>query len=124
MEDGCNCAEAVLLAANDVYGLGLSDETAKVVGGFGGGMGCGNACGALCGAIAVMGVKKMGRRAHETPGFSPACGALVKDFEAALGSTMCADLRKIHANQTQRCLKTVLAACDVLESHLAEAAKE
>ena len=95
MEDGCNCAEAVLLAANDVYGLGLSDETAKVVGGFGGGMGCGNAC-----------------------------GALVKDFEAALGSTMCADLRKIHANQTQRCLKTVLAACDVLESHLAEAAKE
>ena len=37
MEDGCNCAEAVLLAANDVYGLGLSDETAKVVGGFGGG---------------------------------------------------------------------------------------
>ena len=124
MEDGCNCAEAVLLAANDVYGLGLSDETAKVVGGFGGGMGCGNACGALCGAIAVMGVKKMGRRAHETPGFSPACGALVKDFEAALGSTMCADLRKIHANQTQRCLKTVLAACDVLESHLAATEKE
>ena len=66
LEGDYNCAESVLLAANAEYGLGLPDDAVKLVGGFGAGMGCGNACGALCGAVAVLGVMKMGRRAHET----------------------------------------------------------
>ena len=124
LEDNCNCAEAVLMAANAEYGLGLSDDACKLVGGFGAGMGCGNTCGALCGLIAAYGALKMGRRAHESYGFNKVCGDLVRDFEAALGGTLCAELKKIHANQTQRCLKTVLAACDVLESRLAAAEQE
>lgn len=124
MEDNCNCAEAVLLAANKEYGLGLPDECAKLVGGFGGGMGCGNACGALCGAISALGAVKMGRRAHDDPAFRQECAKLVKAFEEALGHTQCGELKKLHATQAQRCLKTVQAACDVLENHLAAAAKE
>lgn len=124
MEDNCNCAEAVLLAANQEYGLGLPEDSVKLVGGFGGGMGCGNACGALCGAIAALGAKKMGRRAHDNPGFRQDCARLVKEFEEALGHSQCAELKKLHATQAQRCLKTVQVACDVLESHLAAAAKE
>lgn len=120
MEDGCNCAEAVLLAANREYDLGLSEDCVKLVGGFGGGMGCGNACGALCGAIAALGAKKMGRRAQETPALRQECARMVKEFEAALGHSQCAELKKLHATQAQRCLKTVQAACDVLESHLAD----
>jgi len=120
MEDGCNCAEAVLLAANKEYGLGLAEDCVKLVGGFGGGMGCGNACGALCGAIAALGAKKMGRRAHETPALRQECAQLVKEFEEALGHSQCNELKKLHATQAQRCLKTVQAACDVLESHLAD----
>mgnify|MGYP000709057425 CR=1 FL=1 len=42
MEDNCNCAEAVLMAANAEYGLGLSDDACKLVGGFGAGMGLPN----------------------------------------------------------------------------------
>ena len=84
MEDNCNCAEAVLLAANQEYG----------------------------------------RRAHDDPGFRQDCGRLVKEFEEALGHSQCAELKKLHATQAQRCLKTVQVACDVLESHLAAAAKE
>ena len=124
MEDNCNCAEAVLLAANAEYGLGLTEESCKLVGGFGGGMGCGNACGALCGAISALGAKKMGRRAHDNPAFRQECAKLVKEFEEALGHTQCSELKKLHATQAQRCLKTVLAACDVLESHLAAAEQE
>ena len=120
MEDGCNCAEAVLLAANEVYHLGLAEDCAKLVGGFGGGMGCGNACGALCGAIAALGAKKMGRRAHETPALRQECAQLVKEFEEALGHTQCSERKKLHATQAQRCLKTVQVACDVLESHMAD----
>ena len=124
LEDGCNCAEAVLLAANAEYNLGLTDDVCKLMGGFGGGMGCGNACGALCGAISALGAVKMGRRAHDNPGFRQECAKLVKSFEEALGHTQCAELKKLHATQAQRCLKTVQLACDVLESHLAAADKE
>ena len=56
-EDRCNCAEAVLLAANAEYDLGLTDDQCKLVGGFGGGVGCGITCGALLGAVAALGAK-------------------------------------------------------------------
>lgn len=124
LEDNCNCAEAVLLAANVEYNLGLGDDACKLVGGFGGGVGCGITCGALLGAVAALGAIKMGRRAGETYGFNKECGDLARAFRAKLGDTNCSELRKLHAHQTQRCLKTVLAACDVLESHLAEAEQE
>ena len=124
MEDNCNCAEAVLLAANAEYGLGLTDEACKLVGGFGGGVGCGSTCGALLGAVAALGVMKMGRRAGETYGFNKGCGDLARAFAAKMGDVNCSELRKIHANQSQRCLQTVLAACDVLESHLAATEKK
>ena len=38
LDDNCNCAEAVLLAANAEYGLGLPDDAVKLVGGFGAGI--------------------------------------------------------------------------------------
>lgn len=118
-----NCAEAVLMAVNQAYHLGLSAESAKLVGGFGGGMGCASTCGALCGAIAAMGAVKLKGKAHEQPAFRAECAELVKEFEARLGSSCCAELRLKYATQQQRCLKTVLAACAVLESHLEEAAR-
>jgi len=124
LEDKCNCAEAVLMAANVEYNLGLSDNTCKLVGGFGGGVGCGITCGALLGAVAALGQAKMGRRAQESYGFNKECGDLARAFAEQLGDTNCAVLRKLHANQSQRCLKTVLVACDVLESHLAAVEKE
>ena len=33
---GCNCAEGALLSISDEYVLGLTDEDAKLMGGFGG----------------------------------------------------------------------------------------
>ncbi len=124
LEDGCNCAEAVLLAANVEYNLGLTDDVCKLMGGFGGGVSCGSTCGALLGAVSAYGMMKMGRRAHETVGFNKACGDLARDFMERMGEMNCSVLRKIHANESQRCLKSVLVACDVLESHLAAADKE
>ena len=35
-----NCAETILRAANDQYGLGLREQDFKLVSAFGGGMGC------------------------------------------------------------------------------------
>lgn len=123
LKENFNCAETVLMAVNETCGLGMTEEAAKLVGGFGGGMGCGRTCGALCGAIAALGAVKMGRRAHESPGFNKECGDLVKEFEEKMGSSSCAELRSRYATLEKRCLKTVLAVCDLLENHLEETAK-
>lgn len=120
LHDGCNCAEALLLAANAEYGLGLPDEAAKLMGGYGGGVSCGSTCGALLGAVAAFGALRMGRRAHETPGFNGQCARLTEEFRQRMGDVSCAQLRQMHATEKQRCLKTVLAACDALESLLTE----
>ena len=53
--EGKNCAEGILLAANDAYALNLTDTDIQLFSGFGGGMGCGSTCGSLTGAIAVLG---------------------------------------------------------------------
>ncbi len=53
-ELGKNCAEGLLLAANDVYHLNLTQDEILLFAGFGGGMGCGSTCGSLSGAIGVL----------------------------------------------------------------------
>ena len=48
---GRSCSESILMAANDVYHLNLTDSEIQLFEGFRGGMGCGAACGCLTGAI-------------------------------------------------------------------------
>lgn len=66
LEEDNNCAETILRAANEEYGLNLSDGDAKLIAAFGGGMGCGGTCGALAGALAVLGRVAVEGRAHAT----------------------------------------------------------
>ena len=47
LDGNYNCAEVVLLWADERYGLGIPAEDVRLVSGFGGGMGCGENCGAL-----------------------------------------------------------------------------
>ena len=46
LEKDYNCAETVLLWANERYGLRVAPEDVALVSGFGGGLGCGETCGA------------------------------------------------------------------------------
>lgn len=57
MQDGYNCAQAVILAFADA--LGMDAETAvRVSAGFGGGLGrSGNVCGAVSGAVMALSLK-------------------------------------------------------------------
>lgn len=114
-----NCAESVLWAAGQEYGLGLPEEGQRLLGGFGGGLACGSACGALCGAMAVLGRLRMGESAHGTPGFREECARLSALFRERLGGLDCRELTPKHKREDgTRCLETVLLACDVLEEHL------
>ena len=115
-----NCAESVLLAANEVYGFGLDAENCvKLVSAFGGGLGCGRLCGAAAGAMAALGFAAVDGRAHATEGFKDLCADTTAKLEAALGSTECAQVKPAFFNPDVRCLNAVKAACRVLEVQMA-----
>ena len=118
-----NCAEATLRAANDEFGLNLSEDALKVVGGFGGGLGCESTCGALCSAMEVISRCAIKGRAHATEGFKELCANYVKRFEERLGGSCCSDVKKCYYAGDTRCLKAVEAAADVLEEYYNEKLK-
>lgn len=113
---GYNCAETIIRAANDEYGLGLTEDAMKLCGGFGGGMGCGKACGALCGGISAISAKLIETNAHETPELRAKCTALVAAFNRILGDTECKNLMRKYKSPESGCLQTVLLGCEALES--------
>lgn len=114
-----NCAESVMLAANEAYGFGLDAETSlKLVSAFGGGMGCGKLCGAVAGSMAALGFAAVTGRAHATEGFKDLCAETAAKLEAALGSTECAQVKPAFFCEETRCLGAVKAACAVLEKRL------
>lgn len=119
LEQGHNCAEAMLLAANEAYSLGLGAQDVALLSGFGGGMGCGSTCGALAGAVAVLSLLYPTTKNHKEDGRKESCAALVDAFEKKLGSTLCTELAAKNKTEEQRCFATVQLAAEVLDAQLA-----
>ena len=116
-----NCAESVLLAANEVYELGLDkDNCHRLVSAFGGGMGCGLLCGAIAGAMAALGQAAVTERAHVTDGFKDLCAETAAKMEEALGSVNCSVIKPELFVEGRRCAETVRRAADVLEKQMAQ----
>jgi C_GCAxxG_C_C family probable redox protein len=114
-----NCAESVLLAANDVYELGLGkDGCPRLVSAFGGGMGCGLLCGAIAGAMAALGEQAVTQRAHVTEGFKELCADTAAKMEQALGGVNCSVIKPALFVEGRRCAETVRRAADVLEKQM------
>lgn len=114
-----NCAESLLLAANDAYELGLTEREIQMMKAFGGGMGAGGACGALTGAVAALSLLYSTTKGAVENGLRTDAGQLVTEFEAALTHVDCRVLKPIYFDAQNRCLETVLRGADVLEKHIA-----
>ena len=108
---GKSCAEGILLAANDTYGLGLTEGEVQLFAGFRTGMGCGSTCGALSGAIGVLS-RMYGNRED----FKSMCGQFVAAFEAkmACGTLDCAPIEAKYKTPESRCTAAVELAADAL----------
>ncbi len=117
LDGNYNCAEAVLLWANERYGLGIAPEDIRLVSGFGGGLGCGENCGALLGAMAALSKALVQDKAHVTPGFREACGTLTERFRADLGSIECTELKERYRRPDVRCLYVVERAAAILDEY-------
>ena len=118
LDGNYNCAEAVLLWANERYGLHVAPEDVCLVSGFGGGLGCGENCGALLGAMAALSKVLVTDRAHTTPGFREACAGLVDRFRADLGSIECTELKEKYRRPDVRCLCVVERAAAILDEYM------
>ncbi|MDO4564306.1 MAG: C-GCAxxG-C-C family (seleno)protein [Clostridia bacterium] len=120
LEQDYNCAEAIAHAANEVYGLGLSKDSLKLMSGFGGGMCCGKTCGAVCAALAVISRCAVSERAHATCGFKELCADFILKCEKGFESLDCAIIKDRNATEAERCYKTVECVIDLLEAYRAE----
>lgn len=112
---GKNCAVSILLAANETYGLGLEEQDAALVAGFGGGIGCGKLCGCLAGSVAVLG-KLWGKRED----FRQLCAGLEAEFEEKMGcaSCNCADIAPKYKTAQAKCLAGVEMGAQILEAYI------
>lgn len=115
-----NCAESILRAGNDYYNLGLHDNDMKLVGCFGAGIQCGNTCGAILSAAAILSMKYIETKAHESNDIKVVGTSLMDKFIMKYGSSLCKDVKPQSFNPERRCLLTVEAACDILEEVIAE----
>lgn len=115
-----NCAETMIRAANEYYGLGLHDRDMIMVGGYGAGMQCGNTCGAVLSCIAVLSMKYIERNAHDCKDIRPITQLLMRKFNEKYGSTLCKDIKPQSFTSEYRCRKTIETACDILEETIAQ----
>ena len=114
-----NCAESTLLAANDHYSLGLPEDAARLMGGFGGGIASGLTCGALCGAAAVLGKLQLRGPAHKQPDFRSLCAEYVTAFRGAMGGTQCSELRPCYYVNGKGCVRAIEKNAELLEAFIA-----
>lgn len=120
LDGNYNCAETILRAANDYYGLELHDRDMIMVGAYGAGIQTGSTCGAVLGAVAVLSMKYIEAKAHESEDIKPVVQKLMGKFNEKFGSTLCKDIKAQVFTQEIRCRKTIEIACDILEETISE----
>lgn len=114
LEEDCNCAEAIILAANP----DCDAQLAHAMGAFGGGMGCGKACGALCSSIATLGLLTISGTAHENPETRELAAAYTREFEKIFGAIDCASIKAKYFKKGVRCAELVGNAAELLEQYI------
>ena len=83
-------------------------------------MQCGSTCGAVLSAVAVLSMKYIAERAHDSKEIKPVTQSLMQSFTEQYGSTLCKDIKPQSFNPEYRCKKTIESACDILEKVIEE----
>jgi C_GCAxxG_C_C family probable redox protein len=115
-----NCAETILYAANETYGLNLDKKALKTMAAFGGGMAIEETCGALTGALAVLGILFVKDKAHESDRIKELAQDFFEKFRSKLSSDNCKKLKELYRNDEERCSHIVFAAAEILNEMIEE----
>ena len=119
-EQNYNCAETILRAANEYYDLGLHDKDMILVGAYGAGIQSGNTCGAVLSVAAVLSLKYVEAKAHESEDIRPVVQKMMRKFNEKYGSILCKDIKPQSFKPEYRCQMTIETSCDILEETIAE----
>lgn len=110
-----NCAETLLLAANQKYNLGLDRKTIKAITPFGGGINCERTCGALSGSIAAIGVMFTEDKPTLNTEMKEITKKFLEIFEEEFGSIECSYIKKHHRSETEGCAPVEIRTGEFLE---------
>ena len=127
-DSGFNCAQSVVGAFCEDYGIGAR-EALRLAGGFGGGLRCGEVCGAVSGAVMVIGLKH-GQSVTGDAAAKAECSRLTSEFTERFrgknGTLLCRELlgydvrdsgarEKFPGRQKEVCPKAISDAVALLE---------
>lgn len=115
-----NCAETILRAGNEYYGLGLHDRDMIMVAAFGTGIQTGNTCGAVLAGAGILSMKYVEAKAHESADIKPVVSSMMRKFNEKYGSVLCKDIKAQSFRPEYRCKMTIETACDIIEEVIAE----
>ena len=99
---GYNCAESIIRAGNEVYGLDLHDRDMIMTAAFGGGFQIGDVCGALCGAACVVSARYVETKAHDCAFLRTLTQKLVIAFQNKMGSRLCAQIKPVYHSKEKK----------------------
>lgn len=110
-----NCAECIMVAANEEYDLDISKDAIKASAVLGGGMGIGSVCGAATGALSIIGIMFTRERGHESPHVKALTIEFLGEFQNKLESLNCLSLIPMYKTPESRCLYIVETAANILD---------
>lgn len=120
-QQGYNCSETLLHAANECYQLNIQEDDMKLMAGFGAGMFIGSTCGALVGSIAALSKMVIETKAHDQmQDIRPLIQKCTRNFKNELGALDCAHVKPVHHTVEEKCLPTCLLAAKALEETIRE----
>lgn len=119
-DENYNCAETMIRAGNEYYSLGIHDRDMIAFAGYGAGIQSGNTCGAILSAVAILSMKYVEKKAHESADIRPVTNALIREFNNRYGSVLCRDIKPQSFSPEFRCKNTIETACDILEKVISE----
>lgn len=116
-----NCAECMLVAANEEYDLNISKQTLMAMASFGGGMTIGSICGAITGAIATLGIMFTTERGHQSPQVKVMTSKFMNEYYKRMGTLECLPLKeRYYEKDLPRCTKMMITAAEVLDEIVKE----
>lgn len=116
-----NCAECMLVAANDEYDLNISNQTLRMMASFGGGMAIGSVCGAITGGAAVIGLMFTTERGHKSPHVKEMTSRYINEYNRRMGTLECIPLKnKYYEQGAPRCTIMMRMAAEVLQELVEE----
>lgn len=110
-----NCAEKILYGANQVYKLGLSEQSLKMAAGFGGGMAIGSVCGTLTASIMVLSILFVKDKAHESSKIKDLTQELFTSYQSEMQEINCDPLKAKYRTEELKCRMVITKAAEILD---------